>query len=140
MGYYDYGTTSTMGSSFGSGMGTGALIWTIVSLVLALVGGIVLYFTVFANKNEEKYKGFMAWLYDFIKFKKLYITTVLKVSYLVGAIFLTLYSFALIGSSFLAFLLTLIVGNLVLRMIYEFSLVLLSIHENVSEINKKLKK
>ncbi len=136
--YNGYGVTTT--GSYGAGMGTGAMIWTIVSLILALIGGIVLYFTVFANKNEEKYKGFMAWLYDFIKFKKLYITTVLKISYLVGAIFLTLFSFALISVSFLSFLLTLTLGNLLLRMVYEFSLVLLSIHENVAEINKKIKK
>ena len=136
--YNGYGVTTT--GSYGAGMGTGAMIWTIVSLILALIGGIVLYFTVFANKNEEKYKGFMAWLYDFIKFKKLYITTVLKISYLVGAIFLTLFSFALISVSFVSFLLTLTLGNLLLRMVYEFSLVLLSIHENVAEINKKIKK
>ncbi len=136
--YNGYGVTTT--ASYGAGMGTGAMIWTIVSAILALIGGIVLYFTVFANKNEEKYKGFMAWLYDFIKFKKLYITTVLKISYLVGAIFLTLFSFALISVSFLSFLLTLTLGNLLLRMVYEFSLVLLSIHENVAEINKKIKK
>ena len=136
--YNGYGVTTT--ASYGTGMGTGAMIWTIVSAILALIGGIVLYFTVFANKNEEKYKGFMAWLYDFIKFKKLYITTVLKISYLVGAIFLTLFSFALISVSFVSFLLTLTLGNLLLRMVYEFSLVLLSIHENVAEINKKLKK
>ena len=135
--YNGYGVTTT--GSYGAGMGTGAMIWTIVSLILALIG-IVLYFTVFANKNEEKYKGFMAWLYDFIKFKKLYITTVLKISYLVGAIFLTLFSFALISVSFVSFLLTLTLGNLLLRMVYEFSLVLLSIHENVAEINKKIKK
>lgn len=136
--YNGYGVTTT--GSYGAGMGTGAMIWTIVSAILALIGGIVLYFTVFANKNEEKYKGFMAWLYDFIKFKKLYITTVLKISYLVGAIFLTLFSFALISVSFVSFLLTLTLGNLLLRMVYEFSLVLLSIHENVAEINKKIKK
>lgn len=136
--YNGYGVTTT--ASYGAGMGTGAMIWTIVSAILALIGGIVLYFTVFANKNEEKYKGFMAWLYDFIKFKKLYITTVLKISYLVGAIFLTLFSFALISVSFVSFLLTLTLGNLLLRMVYEFSLVLLSIHENVAEINKKIKK
>lgn len=136
--YNGYGVTTS--ASYGAGMGTGAMIWTIVSAILALIGGIVLYFTVFANKNEDKYKGFMAWLYDFIKFKKLYITTVLKISYLVGAIFLTLFSFALISVSFLLFLIILTIGNLVLRMIYEFSLVLLSIHENVAEINKKMKK
>ena len=101
---YGYGYTTTAAPAVSSGMGIFQLVWLIVSLVAALVGGIVLYFTVFANKNEGKYKGFMAWLYDFVKFKKLYITTVLKVTYMVLAIFLTLYSFALIGTSFLLFL------------------------------------
>ena len=82
----------------------------------------------------------MAKLYEFVKFKKMYITTILKVSYLILAIFITLSSFSLISTSFVGFLLTLLFGNLVLRIAYEFSLVLLSIHENVSEINKKMKK
>ena len=134
-----YGGYPTGAGSMGGGVWT--LVWTIVSIVAALVGGIVLYFTVFGNKNEGKYKGFMAWLYDFVKFKKLYITTIIKVTYLVGAIFLTLYSFTLIGtSSFVAFLLVLLLGNLLLRVTYEFSLVLLSIHENIVEMNQKLKK
>ena len=124
----------------GASAGLGTLIWTIISAVVALIGGIVLYFTVFANKNENKYTGFMGWLYDFVKFKKLYITSILKISYMVLAIFLTLYSFTLIGVDFIMFLLTLVLGNLVLRLAYEFSLVLLSIHENVAEINKKMKK
>ena len=77
---------------------------------------------------------------DYIKFKKMYITVILKVSYLVLAIYLTLVSFTAISTSFLVFLLILIFGNLILRLIYEFSLVLLSIQENVAEINKKTKK
>lgn len=82
----------------------------------------------------------MAKLYEFVKFKKMYITTILKVSYLILAIFITLSSFSLISTSFVGFLLTLLFGNLILRIAYEFSLVLLSIHENVSEINRKMKK
>ena len=132
-------TTTGYGASSVS-ISTGALVWLIISAVVAIIGGICLYFTVFANKNEKKYKGFMAWLYDFVKFKKLYITTILKVTYMIAAIFLTLYSFALISNSFIAFLVTIIFGNLILRVTYEFSIVLLSIHENVSEINKKMKK
>ena len=120
--------------------GVGALVWIIISVVVAVVGGIVLYFTVFSDKKEGKYKGFMAWLYDFVKFKKLYITTIIKITYMILAIFLTLYSFALISTSFVLFLSTLLLGNLILRVTYEFSLVLLSIHENVAEINKKMKK
>ena len=143
MGYgYGYGATSTSLSFFDllAPTSTAALVWFFVALVIALGGGIALYFTVFANKNEDKYKGFMAWLYDFVKFKKLYITTVLKISYMVLAIFLTLNSFAMIGTSFVGFLLTITLGNLFLRMMYEFSLVILSIHENVAEMNKKMKK
>lgn len=131
-GSYDYG--------FGYPSLSDSSVWIIISIVVAIVGGICLYFTVFSDKNEGKYTGFMAKLYDFVKFKKLYITTILKISYLVLAIYLTLSSFALISTSFVAFLIMLLVGNLVLRLIYEFSLVLLSIHENVSEINKKIKK
>lgn len=115
-------------------------VWIIISIVVAIIGGICLYFTVFSDKNEGKYTGFMEKLYEFVRFKKMYITTILKVSYLIIAIYLTLSSFALISTSFLLFLLTLIGGNLLLRIIYEFSLVLLSIQENVSAINKKIKK
>ena len=118
---------------------SGAYIWIIIAAVVAVVGGLCLYFTVFSEKNSGKYKGFMVWLYDFIKFKKLYITEIIKVTYMISAIFLTLASFAII-SNFLLFLCTLLLGNLALRVAYEFSLVLLSIHENVAEINKKIKK
>ena len=130
---YDYGVTNPIGFNSSS-------VWIIISLVVAIIGGICLYFTVFSVKNEGKYQGFMSKLYDYVKFKKMYITVILKVSYLVLAIYLTLVSFTAISTSFLAFLLILIFGNLILRLIYEFSLVLLSIQENVSEINKKMKK
>lgn len=84
-----YGGSFGYGSSLGNNSSLfnleSAGIWVIISFVIALVGGICLYFTVFSDKNEKSYTGFMAKL-------------------------------------------------------YEFSLVLLSIHENVSEINRKMKK
>lgn len=57
-------------------------IWIIVSLVLAIVGGIVLYFTFLKKDNEGKYTGFLGWMYDFLTFKKLTIENVLKILYL----------------------------------------------------------
>lgn len=135
----DYGALD-YGYSSPSLFSSESSVWIIISIVVAIVGGICLYFTVFSDNNEGKYTGFMAKLYEFVKFKKMYITTILKVSYLIVAIYLTLSSFALISTNFLLFLLTLIGGNLLLRIVYEFSLVLLSIQENVSEINKKIKK
>ena len=68
-------------------------IWSIISVVLAVVGGIVLYFTFLRKKNDGKFKGFLGWLYDFLTFKKMMIEEILRVCYLIMAIFITLASF-----------------------------------------------
>lgn len=50
------------GSSYTSSSLSGvaaAGIWMIISVVLAIVGGIVLYFVVFTKQNENKFTGFM---------------------------------------------------------------------------------
>ena len=117
-----------------------SVVWLIISIVLAIVGGLALYFTFLGKKNEGKFTGFLGWMYEFLNFKKLTIEAILKVTYLILAIYITLSSFAYIGESFLAFLATLILGNLVLRIIYEFVLVTLIICRNTTEINNKLNK
>ena len=127
-------STSTMNSVASSA------IWIIVSLVLAIVGGIVLYFTFLKKDNEGKYTGFLGWMYDFLTFKKLTIENVLKILYLICAIFATLSSFATISTSFIVFLVYLVAGNLVVRIAYELILVRLIICRNTTEINKKLDK
>ena len=117
---------------------TGALIWIIIAAVLALVGGLVLYFTFLSKKNDGKFKGFLGWLHDFLTFKKMFIENLLRVTYLILTLFVTLSSFA--AGSFLAFLATILLGNLAVRVIYEFSLILLVICRNTTEINKNLLK
>ena len=82
----------------------------------------------------------MAKLYDFVKFKKMFITSFLKVLYINLTIYITLASFGLIGTSFLAFILTLVLGNIIVRVIFEFSLIMLGIYENTTEIAKNTKK
>src|SRR5574344_1548249 len=131
------------GSNFGGYQSTSNVaelgVWGIIALVIAIIGGICLYFTVFSEKSGKGYKGFMAKFYDFIKFKKMFIVSFLKVLYLISAIYVTLVSFGLISTSFLAFILTLTLGNIFLRVVFEFSLVMLTIYENTNEINKKMK-
>ena len=118
--------------------GADAGIWLIISAVLAVVGGIVLYFTFLKKSNDGKFNGFLGWMYDFLTFKKMLIENLLKVLYLIVAIFITLGSFAIIGESFLGFLVSLIGGNLVARIVYEFLLVALVICRNTTDINDKL--
>lgn len=134
-GYGNYGIDYNISSTASS-----AATWMLVSLVAALIGGIVVYLVFLNKSNEGKYKGFIGWLYDFLSFKSMFAEVLLKVAYIILAIFITLSSFALISVSFIAFLAYLILGNLVLRLAFEFSLVILVICRNTTEINKKLKK
>ena len=85
-------------------------IWSIISLVVAIIGGITLFFTFLSKKNDNHFKGFWGWLYDFLSFKKMLIENILKICYLIFTIFITLSSFSFISINFLAF-----VGVLVLR-------------------------
>ena len=112
----------------------------ILSIILAVVGGILIYFLFLSKKNEGKFTGFLGWLYDFLSFKKMFLEALLKITYLIVAIYITLYSFVLIGDSFLGFLLTLVLGNVIARVVYEFSLVLLVICRNTTDIAKNTSK
>ena len=128
--YYGYGSSSSIESMIGSS------VWLIIALVLAIVGGILVYFLFLSKKNEGKFKGFLGWLYDFLSFKKMFLEALLKITYLILAIYVTLSSFALMGTNFFIFLLVLILGNLLVRVIYEFSLILLVICRNTTDIAK----
>ena len=93
-----------------SGYGMGSLspassfgVWSIVALVLAIVGAIIGYF-LFVKPEKNYPNKFVNWLRSFLNFNEMLIEPILKVTYMFFAIFITLGSFELIGSSFLAFL------------------------------------
>lgn len=79
-------------------------------------------------------------MYDFLSFKKMLIEGLLRILYLICTLFVTLVSFGFIGESFLVFIATLLLGNLAVRIVYEFSLIILVICRNTTEINSKLHK
>lgn len=115
-----------------------SVVWLMVSLVLAIVGGVCLY-VCFVRKDKELTDPKLVKLRDFLQFRTLIIEPVLKALYCILAIFITLYSFSMISSSFLGFLMFLIFGNVVVRLGYEGSMIILMIWRNTSEINKKMK-
>ena len=139
--YSGYGSNSAMNSLLRSSSASADnSVWIIISAVIAVIGGIVLYFTFLSKKNEGKYTGFLGWMYDFLTFKKMVIENILKILYIVIASFITLASFAVISRSFLSFILVLVVGNLITRIMYELFLVVLVICRNTTDIRKKLDK
>lgn len=130
--YSDFYNTTTVTSNPVDGT------WLIISAVLAIVGGIAAYVLFVSRKKEKEYNGFVAWLHDFLNFKKYFVEVILKVTYLITAIFITLGSFSFIGKSVASFFFMLIVGNIITRVCYEMILMLLTVVNNTTEINKKL--
>ena len=90
MDMYDY---SYIGETNSTSSLAGSLVWTIIAVVLAVIGGIALYFTVFSKNNEKKYTGFMAKLYEWFQFKYFVIDDLFRIAYIVSALALTLLSF-----------------------------------------------
>ena len=123
---YNYNTFTNIG------------VWGIIALVVAIIGGITLYFTFLRNSNRGKFTGFLGWMYEFLHFRKITVEAILKITYLILAIFITLASFGLIGSSFLAFLGVLILGNVILRISYELSMIMIGIWRNTTDISRKM--
>ena len=136
---YAYPSSSLVRSASAASASNSSVV-AIVALVCAIVGSILVFVLFLRKENESKYTGFVKWLYDYLQFNKLTIDIILRFTYLFLAIFITVMSFGLISTSFLGFLLTLILGNLVLRVVYEFSMLVILIHRNVRELNEKTKK
>ena len=117
---------------------SGSEVWTIIALVVAICGAIVGYFLFM--KPEKNYPNkFVNWFRGFLNFQEMLIEPILKVTYAFMLIFITLTSFNLISYSFPAFLLYLIGFNLLIRVIYEASMMMVGIWKNTKEINKKMK-
>ena len=114
-------------------------IWGIIAAVLAIVGGILVYF-LFVKKDEEPKNKCLKWLKDFLSFKTMWIESILKVIYYIGTIFIILASFALINVSFIGFLITLVGGPIILRLIYEAFIMFIMIWRNTTDIAKNTKK
>lgn len=130
---YNYNAVSSLNNTANTLEGMG--VWTIISLILAIVGGILVYF-LFVKVKEDPKNKFLKWLKDFLAFKTMWIETILKVLYYILTIFFILGSFALIPVSFLSFISTLVLAPIVIRLIYEFSMMFIMIWRNTADIAK----
>lgn len=130
--FFDYSYNYDYGMS-------GVAVWLLISLVVAIIGGVLVY-TLFVKDKKKVNNKYLSWLRDFLDYKKMIIEDLLKVLYIISAIYITLSSFAYIGSDFLSFILTLVFGNLICRLAFEGCLVIIMIWKNTNQINSSLKK
>lgn len=134
---YDYNYTQVVTDAT-TGSFTGTEVWIIISCILAVFGGLALYVMFLNPNNEKNVQGNLVKLHQFFNFKITIIQPILKVFYLICAIAITLSAFAYLGTNFFKFLFLIVFGNVGLRISFEVLLLLMTLTNNVSEINKKM--
>lgn len=142
-GYDDLDVDSLLGN-YGSSASAiqGIGIWMIIAAILAIVGGILVYFLFVRSKTEPKGK-FAKWLKDFLSFKVMWIEPILKVAYYIGTIYVILFSFSFLamgGMGVLLFFLWLILGPICVRLFYEMTMMFILIWRNTRDIAENTKK
>ena len=114
----------------------GFYIWVAIASILAIIGGILLYFLFVRNKNTPKGK-FASWLKDFLSFKIMWLEPILKVVYYILTIGCILVSFGFLGyggAGILTFFVTLIGGPIIIRLGYEMTMMFIMIWRNTRDI------
>lgn len=130
---YDYGINAISASSSSNTSGS------LIAFIVAIAASIVIYFVFMDKKEESKYTGFVKNLYDFLHFKINFIEAFLKIAYITTTLYVTIISFSLIKVDVALFFMTLILGNIIIRILYEAAFLLYNIYLNTKEINSKLK-
>lgn len=117
------------------------VVFGIILIVCAVLGGIILSATVFSKKNEGKYTGFLGWLYRVMNFRTLIVQPVLKLLYCISACVVVATSLITIlsgGWGILTGLLSFVVGEILVRLVYELIMLTVLMVTNIMEINQKL--
>ena len=135
---------SQMGTGIGLMPGFDSMTILVVSLVVALVIAIVLWVLVLPEKRRPKLSKFFTFLADIFNFRSLLIEKILKFTYLFFTFFAIIFGFCMLfikmyGESMALYgVLIMILGPVVLRLIYELSMLGLILVKNVIEINNKI--
>ena len=114
----------------------GVAIWTIIAFVIAIAAGIMIYF-MFVKDNKPVSQNLQK-IKDLLDFKVMLIEPILKVIYIISTVFIILFSFGLISTSFVSFLLVLIFGPISIRVVYELMMINIMIWKNTKEINENM--
>ena len=127
---YDYELYKTTGNIY---------TFKLVAFIIALAATIIIYCVFMDTRNKESYSNPLKKIYDYLHFNNFFMEPILKITYIFSSLYLTISAFGYIGTSFLFFLLLLIIGNIILRMVFEGLMIIYKIYLNLNEINKKTK-
>lgn len=116
----------------------------IISVLVSLVCSILVWVLVMPEKRRPTLNAFFTFVSDVFNFRSLLIEKILKFTYLFFTLFAILFGFLAFvvslddGRAALIGLLVMILGPIVLRLIYELSMMAVLLVKNVIEINNKM--
>lgn len=117
---------------------TSALICLIVG-VLAVILGVVLFFTVLQRKNEGKFTGTKGKLYNFLNVNKFYTEDIIRLFYVITVCVVTLVGLTkIVLGGFFSGLFLIVLGNIITRVSYECLLMFFVLVRKTVAIDKKL--
>ncbi len=107
--------------------------------ILSFIVAIAVYFIFLNPSNENKFSGFLKWLYNFLSFRFLFLDVALKIIYITSVIITVLTSFYVMFNVTLGYGLGLLLGGLIgTRLVFEALLLGLTLVKNTTDIRKKL--
>lgn len=117
------------------------MVMEVLGLVFGVIGAFVIFFVFMARKNEGRYTGRLAKLYDFLNFRFYIIENVLKFCYVLAACLCTAIGLfmALTVVELTRGLVLLVGGNLAARIVFEFVMMLVKACRSLGELKKEEK-
>lgn len=137
---------SILGGSSSSGDFSSAI--SILSFILAIAATVLAFVFILSKKGRSSQNPFIKFLVNVCDFRSLIIEKILKALYIFSTAFTILYGFLgifdfgsyMYGATLLQSLLTMILGPIVVRIIYELIMLAVLAVKNIIQINNKLSK
>lgn len=134
-----WSSSSSSAAAAGAGIalaGIGVMIWMIIAAILAFIGGLLVHFLFVKGKTEPKGKFLIA-LKRFLDFKEMWLESILKVIYYIATIYCVLMSFSYLALGplgILLFLMAVVLGPVMIRILFETGMMFIMIWRNTRDI------
>lgn len=130
MGYYGYGYRSNMDT------------FMVIALLLAIVATVLAFIFIVPEKKRKTMGGFGKFLHDLLNFKFLIVEKILQATYIFSTVYVIFLGFFMLFEMDIydaTGIFVMLLGPIVVRLVYEFSMMVIILIKNVIQINKKLK-
>ena len=111
-----------------------------IAVLVAVILGIVLYFTFLKKENEDKFTGWKKTVYDFFCFNKFYTEDIIKLVYVMTTAALVVIGVFMLFFDLATGLILLVLGNVGLRVSYELIMMFVILCRKTVSIDRKLDK